>query len=117
MNIEIEIVKGIPVEQINKFEDRVVYNTAVVTREFTKSRNNYPYLSGTLAREEMAAPVVGSNKEYGLTAGTDYAVAVWQMKNVNWTNKNTQPQWYYTNFIEKGGVLLADAVIRAKKEV
>ena len=117
MNIEIEIVKGIPVEQINKFEDRTVYNTAVVTREFTKSKNTFPYLSGTLAREEIAAPIVGSNKEYGLTAGTDYAVAVWKMNNVNWTNKNTQPQWYYRNFEEKGAVLLTDAVMRALKEV
>ena len=77
MDIEVKIVKGIPSEQISKFEDRVVYNTAVVTREYVKSRNAYPYLSGKLARTEMATPILGSNKQYELTAGVDYATTVW----------------------------------------
>ena len=38
MNVEVKILKGIPVEQINKFEDRVVYNTALATREYVKSK-------------------------------------------------------------------------------
>ena len=117
MNIEIKILKGIPKDQINKFEDRVVYNTAVATREYTKSRSSYPYKTGNLMRNEVSAPIVGSNKEYGLSAGTDYAGYVWNMKNVNWTNPSTQPQWYYNNFREKGALLLTNAVVRSKKEI
>lgn len=115
MEIEVKIIKGIPVEQIDKFEDKVVYNTAVSTREYTKSRMNYPYLSGKLMRSEVAAPIVGSNKSYGLTSGVDYAKYVWRMKDVNWTNKNTQPQWYYKNFQLHGFGFLTEAVIKAKK--
>jgi hypothetical protein len=117
MDIEVKIIKGIPKEQIEKFEDRVVYNTAIATREYTKSRNAFPYLTGKLRREEVAAPIIGSNKEYGLTAGVDYAVHVWKMNDVNWTNPNTKPQWYYSNFQEKGYLFLTEAVIKAKKEV
>ena len=43
MNVEIEIIKGLPVEQIQKFEDKTVYNCAVYTREMTKGSNAYPY--------------------------------------------------------------------------
>lgn len=117
MNIEIDIIKGIPTEQIDYFEDRVIYNTAVQTRELTKSRNNFPYLSGKLMRSEVAAPIVGNNKEYGLTSGVDYAQYVWNFNNPRWTNKMTKPQWYYTNFNEKGAMLLINAVIGAKKEI
>lgn len=117
MDIEIEIIKGIPVEQIQKFEDKTVYNCAVFTREITKNYNAYPYLSGTLRREEESSPIIGSNKEYGLTAGTEYAKAVWNMKNVNWTNPNTEPQWYYSIFNKNGGMITAQAVIVAQKEV
>lgn len=117
MEIEIKITKEIPVEQINKFEDNVVYNTAVVTREYTKSRNTFPYLTGRLMRSEVASPIVGSNKTYGLTAGVDYAVSVWSMNNVHWTNPNTKPQWYYRNFQEKKEGIITNAIYKALKEV
>ena len=32
MDIEVKVIKGIPTKQIDKFEDRVVYNTAVLTK-------------------------------------------------------------------------------------
>lgn len=117
MEISIDIKKGIPVEQIEKFEDKVVYNTAITTREYTKSRKAYPYLTGKLQASEVAAPIIGIDKEYSLLSGVDYAVYVYGFKNANWTNPSTQPQWYYTNFNNKGAVLLLDAVMRAKKEI
>ena len=117
MDIEIEIVKGIPVEQIQKFEDKTVYNCAVFTREITKNYNAYPYLSGTLRREEESSEIVGNDKEYGLTAGVDYAVSVWKMKDVHWTNPHTEPQWYYSTFNKNGSIITAQAVIVAQKEV
>ena len=117
MNREIKIIKGIPTQQIDTFEDKVVYNTAVSTREYTKSRHNYPYLTGKLMRSEVAAPIVGSHKTYGLTAGVDYAVDVWGKTNVHWTNPNTKPQWYYRNFQLHGYGFLTEAVFKAKKEI
>lgn len=117
MNVEVRIIKGIPTQQINKFEDRVVYNTAVATREYTKGRNAYPYRTGELRRQEVASAITGSNKEYGLGAGVNYAKYVWKMTNANWTNPSTVPQWYYNMFRQKGALLLNNAVIRAKGEI
>ena len=118
MNIEVQIIKGIPEEQIDKFMDRVVYNSAVLTREYTKSSNAFPYLTGNLMKAEVAAPIINEgNKSYGLTNGVNYAIKVWNYKNVNWTNPSTQPQWYYSAFREKGVTLLINAVTKAIKEI
>lgn len=38
MEVEFEIIKDIPVDQISKFEDRAIYNVAMLTREYTKAR-------------------------------------------------------------------------------
>ena len=117
MDIEVKIIKDLPKEQIEKFEDKMTYNCAVITREYTKGENAYPYLTGELQRQEIAAPIIGSNKEYGLSKGVDYAVSVWKMTNVNWTNKNTQPQWYYSVFNKKGDTILHEAANTALKEI
>ena len=117
MEASIQIIKGIPKEQIDKFEDRVVYNTAVLTREYTKSRMAYPYRTGKLMQTEVAAPIIGMNKEYSLMDGVDYAKYVWNFKNANWTNPNTQPQWYYSVFRNKGESVMLNAVLRAMKEL
>lgn len=117
MNVEIKILKDLPTKQLNHFEDRVIYNTAVLTREYTKTANAYPYLTGNLRRSEVSSPILGSNKSYGLQAGTNYAKAVWNMTNVSWTNKSTQPQWYYNILRRKGESIIQNAVSRALKEI
>lgn len=117
MEIEVEIIKGLPEKQIQKYEDRVVYNVAVITREHTKQAGAYPYLTGELARQEAAAQIVGSDKEYGLAAGVDYAVNVWKMKNVNWTNPRTEAQWYYAAYTRLPNVILQGAKSIALKEI
>jgi len=115
MNVEIEIVKGIPSEQIKNFLDKTVYNVAVETREETKSLNAFPVRTGTLQREEVAQEIIGNNKEYGLGAGTSYASKVYQFDKVNWTNKSTLPHWYYTVYNRKGATILTNAVNKALK--
>lgn len=117
MKIEVEVIKELPVKQINQFEDRTVYNTAVVTREYTKGANAYPYLTGNLRRNEVSAAISGSDKVYGLVAGVDYAKYVWDKTNVNWTNSSTQPQWYYSVFRRQGVSIVGNAVSRALKEI
>ena len=117
MNIEIEIVKDIPVKQIEKFEDRVVYNTAVFTREQVKGSHGYPYLTGELQRSEIASPIMGMNKQYSLLAGVSYGKAVFSYTNVHWTNPSTMPHWYYTAFRKNGQTIITNAIHRAEKEI
>ena len=116
--MDVEIVKDIPEAQIKKFEDRVIYNTAVLTREYVKGVGGYPYLTGKLERTESSAPITKSGEsEYDLLAGVDYAKRVWNYRKANWTNKATIPQWYYTAFNQKGNILLNNAIDKAKKEL
>lgn len=117
MNITFEWVKPLPEKQINQFEDRVVYNCALYTREYTKTTSAFPHLSGELERTEIASPIIGSNKTYALTGGVDYAKYVWRMTNVNWTNKATKPQWYYTTFKNHAEKVFSQAVSAATKEI
>lgn len=117
MTFQFKWVKEIPTKQINAFEDRVVYNTAVFTREYTKNSRAYPHLSGTLEEQEVAAPISGSNKNYGLEAGVDYAKYVWRMDDVHWTNQQTKPQWYYTQFKNDAEKIVSQAVTSAMKEI
>lgn len=117
MNVSIKIVKDIPKEKIYNFEDRVIYNTAILTREYTKGMNAYPYLTGELERQEIKAPITGGNKEYNLIAGTNYAKYVWKMNDVTWTNSSTNPQWYYSIFRKKEKTIITKAVNTAMKEI
>lgn len=117
MEVEITIKKELPKNQIEKFEDRVVYNVAVMTRETTKDNNFFPHLTGELERQEIAAPIIGSNKTYSLQSGVDYAKYVWKMTNVNWTNKQTQPQWYYNAFYKTKEIITSAAVSKVLKEI
>lgn len=118
MEIDIQVLKELPVEQIKKFEDRTIYNIAAITREFTKSANAYPYLTGELQKSEVALPIQQVDKmNYGLGAGIDYAKKVWNYKNANWTNPSTQPQWYASVLRNNYEVIVNNAVQTALKEV
>ena len=117
MRVEIEVLKDIPKEQINKFEDRVVYYTALETREHVKMVNGYPYRTGRLRRTEVATPITGTNKEYNLLTGVGYAKQVYNYTNVNWTNPSTLPQWYHTAFRSKGNTFIQRAVNKSLKEL
>jgi len=117
MEITINVKKGIPEKEIKNFEKKVVYNTAVYTREHTKGASAYPYLTGKLERSEVALPIQGSGMEYGLGAGVSYAVSVWKKTNANWTNSSTQPQWYYSVFKKEYASIVSQAVNTSLKEL
>lgn len=117
MQVEVVIVKELPKKQIQQFQDKTVYYTAMLTREYVKNANAYPYLSGELARAEIQSPILGSNKEYSLLSGVKYAKHVWNMNNVQWTNKSTIPQWYYNMYRQKGSIITTQAATRAYKEL
>lgn len=118
MSVSVDIIfKGLPKDKIEDFEDKVVYNVAVETREFTKGQSAYPYLTGELERSEVAEPILGGNKEYGLGAGVDYAIYVYNYNKANWTNPSTEAHWYYNVFKKKSEEIVAQAVIKAMKEI
>ena len=117
MKLDVQIIKNLPVKQINTFEDRVIYNVAVETRELTKSLGAFPRLSGELERQEVAQPIAGSNKEYGLGSGVAYAKRVWNYNNVNWTNPNTMPKWYYNVFDKNSATILQNAVVKSLRSL
>ena len=116
MNVEVKFIKDIPIEQIKSFEDKVVYDVAVETREMTKGLRAYPYLTGTLERTEIQEPIVGNNKEYSLGAGVDYAKYVYQYNDANWTNPSTEAHWYSSVFDKHNSTILSEAVNKALKE-
>lgn len=116
-NIEVEIIKDIPEADIKKYEDRVVYYCAFLTREYTKGMGAYPYLTGELERNEVASQITGKDAEYNLLCGVDYAKSVWKMDNVNWTNQSTEPQWYKNVYRKYQKTILNTATTRAIKEI
>lgn len=106
------------VDSVEYFTDKVIYDVAVLTREMTKSSRAFPRLTGKLEQEEVASQIVGNNKEYGLIAGVDYAVHVWNYgENTSWTNPSTQPKWYYSVYDKNEKEIVNNAVNRALKEV
>lgn len=117
MKIQVEIIKGLPIEQIEEFEDKTIYNVAVETREFAKSSKAFPYLTGELERQEIAMQVMGNNKEYSLGAGIDYATYVYKLAKANWTNPSTQPQWYHSVFARNKEVIMAQSVANALRSL
>lgn len=118
MNVEFIILNDLPVQKIFHFEDKTVQNVAILTRERTKTDEAYPYLTGELERREIASPIIKSNTlEYSLSAGINYAKYVWNMENVNWTNKRTQPKWYLTMYKNKKEEILQNAVFSAIRSV
>lgn len=116
--IQVKITKDIPEEQITDFEDKAVYYSAVLTREYTKNMNAYPHLTGELEAQEVRAPIKKQQKGvYTLLDGTNYAKYVWKMTDVNWTNPNTQPQWYKSVYRKKEKTIIDRAKDRALGEL
>lgn len=118
MSLQVKIIKDIPKETIEKFEDRVVYNTAVETREYTKGIGAYPHLTGKLERTESASPITSSGKStYNLLAGVNYAKKVYNYTKARWTNPTTIPQWYYNVYRKYQASILKSATTKANKEI
>lgn len=112
MNSEFIILADLPREQIRKFESNVVKNAATLTRERTKTSEAFPYLTGELERTEVGDDIIVSSElEYGLSAGVTYAKYVWNMENVHWTNKKTEPKWYLEIYKKHKEDILQTAVV------
>lgn len=118
IDIKVSIKKDIPEEQIEKFEDRTVYFTALLTRQYTANARAFPYLKGKLEGSELRTPIQHEgHASYSLLRGIEYASYVWKMSNVNWTNPSTRPQWYSAIYRQKEKLIVDTAKDRALEEL
>lgn len=115
--VDIQIVKDLPVDKIDRWEDKVVFEIARKTLDFTDSGSHFPYLTGTLNVASMNEGVVSEgNMTYHLgSRGVEYAPKVWSYgENTNWTNPSTIPQWYFGVFEKYKNEILQDAIVEAE---
>ena len=121
VDVDIEIVKDMPVDKINEYVDLCVFGVARETLDYTLSDNRFPYLTGNLQRSAMAEGVKKEqDKVYYLGAeGADYAVYVWDMpqETTNWTNPDSYSEWYVTVYNNKKEVITDLAIANALRSV
>lgn len=117
--ISFKVVKPMPVKQISAWEDKVVFGIARAVLDYTNVRHHFPYLTGELNRASMSEGVVQEKKgTYHLGArGVEYAPKVWKYKDVNWTNKQTIPQWYKGVYEKYRNEINQDALRGAEGEL
>lgn len=116
IKIDVEIIKDLPVDELNAYIDNTVYNIARVTLDFTGP--HIPHLSGDMERAIASYGVQGSNKEYTLGDNiTDYSQTVWNypQNGTNWTNPRSYSKWFITEFKNQKDVIVNRAVTSAKK--
>ena len=104
VSIDIKIVDNLPINELNKYVDLVVFGVARNTLDYTTAENRFPYLTGNLQRSAIAEGVKQEEQftYYLGAAGADYAEYVWEYpQSTNWTNPNTYAQWYFKVFQNK----------------
>ena len=115
--ISAKTIKDIPEQEIGEFMDTCMFAIARATLDFTNTGMHFPYLTGELNRASMSEGVVkGGYCEYYLgAAGVDYAPKVYGYgNNTKWTNPNTYPQWYNTEFEKDSNVIIQSALKQAE---
>ena len=120
ISVSVEIPRELPIKELDRYMDLVVYNVARITLDYTNSKQRFPYLTGELNRASMAEGVVSEgNKTYHLGAsGVDYAPYVWEYpQETNWTNPNTYAQWYLKEYQNEKEIITNLAVNNAMKLV
>lgn len=119
INVSVEIKRDLPIDQLKKWQDKVIYSMARATLDFTNSANHFPYRTGELNRASMAQGVEGNNGTYFLGArGVNYAPRVWEYgPNTNWTNSKTLPQWYTSVFSKYKNEIVNLAIKNSESEL
>lgn len=122
VDVEVQILKDLPIDKINKYVDLVIYGIARNTLDYTMAENRFPYKTGNLQRSSMAQGVrQEQNGTYCLDIpeNAQYAVFVWDMpqETTNWTNPDTYAKWYLTTFQNKKEVITQQAIDNAKRSI
>ena len=116
IKIDVIIERDLPVHQLDQWRDRIVYNIARETLDFTGG--HFPVLHGDLERSSIAFGVQGGNKEYGLgyEDTAPYTPEVWKypQRGTNWTNKQTWAKWYEASFKNNREKIINNAINNSK---
>ena len=120
VDVEVKIIKDLPIEELQKYVDLTIYGVARGTMDYTASDNRFPKRTGNLQMSSMAHdPRKENNGVYCLDvpAEAEYAKYVWNMENVNWTNPETYAKWFITVYQEKKDIITHNAVENAIRSV
>ena len=121
VNVEVQIIKDIPVAKIQEYADLVVYGVARGTLDYTLRDSRFPFKTGNLQRSSIGTPPrKEGNYIYCLDVPeqAEYAEYVWQFpQNINWTNPNTYSQWFVAEYIEKKDTITKQAIDNAIRSV
>ena len=114
LTVDITVPKPLPVKEMDAFMDKAVYEMARITLDRTQP--HVPRLTGDMERDIYGYGVKGGNKTYSLGfTSVKYTPYVWAMtKNTNWTNKQSYPQWFITEFLNSKEKIVTQAVNQAK---
>lgn len=119
INVKIDIPKDLPIRKLEKYIDDTVFNIARITLDYTNDKKHFPRLHGDLIDSSVAQGVTKYAKDsyyLGTDGSVEYAQYVWKMpEGTNWTNPNTYPQWYYTEFKREKEQIVSRAVKQAEK--
>ena len=116
IKVEVEMLKDLPIKELNRYIDCTVYNIARETLDY--SGKHIPKLSGDLEEGIAGYGVQGSNKEYTLGDDiTDYSLYVWNypQKGTKWTNPESFSQWFIKSFKKYKDSIVSKAVENGKK--
>lgn len=114
LTVDITVPKPLPVKEMDAFMDKAVYHMARQTLDRTNP--HVPYRSGDMKRDIYSYAVQGGNKTYTLGYNSvRYTPYVWAMtSSTNWTNKQSYPQWFITEFLNNKEKIVSQAVSQAK---
>lgn len=116
IKVEVEMLKDLPIKELDRYIDYTVYNIARITLDWTAP--HIPRLSGDMERAIASYGVRGSNKEYTLGDNiTDYSQIVWDypQNGTNWTNPRSYSKWFITEFKNRKELIVQNAVNNAKR--
>lgn len=116
VKVEVELIKDLPVKELNRYIDYTVYNIARITLDWTAP--HIPRLSGDMERAIASYGVRGFNKEYTLGDNiTNYSQIVWNypQNSTNWTNPRSYSKWFITEFKNRKNLIVNNAVENAKR--
>ena len=120
ISVSVKVTRDLPVGQLKKWQNKVVYGIARATLDFTDSKHHFPYRTGELNRASIAQGVVEEvpGTYYLGARGVNYAPRVWEYGDkTNWTNPNTLPQWYEGVFDRYKPEIIEVALKNAESEL
>ncbi len=114
MNFEVKWTPGVQ-SKILGMPDKILYKIARMTLDY--SLTSIPKgKTGNLRKTSIQGGVKGSKGKYYIGSYTDYANAVYNMKNANWTTPGTGSEWYKKTWDKNQGSIIQNAVKEVAKQ-